>query len=184
MPTATRRKSKRRKANLTADQVVADQIKALRERRSGLSQQQLADKINESQSVIARIESGARKVSVADLLKIAWALDVAPGELLAASFAPCDVPIVGNLRLAPAEARAWVVGDRPIPGGDVAAYYGNVSDEEAHSRHEQRQLQARYEALFSLAELAAEGRVQAGDEHARRLTEQVAAGKKARRSNR
>jgi transcriptional regulator with XRE-family HTH domain len=190
MPDAARKPRRRRRTNMTANQVVADQVKALRGRR-GISQQQLADKIGETQSTVARIESGARSVTVDELFRIAWALDVAPLELLAASFQPCDVPIIGTLRLSPTEARDWVRGARPLLGGDVRAYFENVSDEVATARREAWQRmeleplppnsfrvgspdpRESWETLASLTELALAGVVEAGDEESLRAAEQL-----------
>jgi transcriptional regulator with XRE-family HTH domain len=153
----SRRRNKRRRANLTADQLVADQIKALRHRRN-FSQQQLADKLGWTQSIVARIESGARPISVSELLQISWALDVAPVHLLAASFQPQDVPIQGGLRLSPKDARDWIRGDTPIPGGDHRSYYDNISEEEWAERQKfwaslkGLQLKSRQELVESLAQ--------------------------------
>jgi transcriptional regulator with XRE-family HTH domain len=189
MPKRTRTTRPRRKKNLTANQVVADQVKALRGRQ--MSQQQLASKIGETQSTVARIESGDRSITVDELFRISWALDVAPLELLAASFQPCDVPIIGTLRLAPADARDWVRGFRPIPGGNVRAYFENTSDEVAAARREAWQqmeleplpphafrlgspdVRERWETEFSLAELVLSGAAEAGDEEATRMAEQL-----------
>ena len=156
--TETRRRSRRRRReNLTADQLVADQIRALRDRR-GISQQQLADALGWTQSIVARIESGQRTISVSELLQISWALDVAPVHLLAASFRPQDVPIQGGLRLAPKDAREWIRGETPIPGGDHRSYYDNISEEEWAERQKLwsslkgMQLKSRQELVESLAE--------------------------------
>jgi transcriptional regulator with XRE-family HTH domain len=116
MPKPARRRTARRKENLTPSQVVADQIKDRREAQ-GMSQQQLAERIGETQSTIARMESGRRTISVDELFKVAVALDVAPVHLLAASFRGDSVPLLpGKLRLKPMEARAWIRGHAPIAG--------------------------------------------------------------------
>ncbi|HEU6445320.1 MAG TPA: helix-turn-helix transcriptional regulator [Gaiellaceae bacterium] len=190
VPESPRKPRQRRRQNITANQVVADQVKALRSKRN-VSQQQLANKIGETQSTVARIESGARSVTVDELFRISWALDVAPLELLAASFQPCEVPIIGKLRLTPSEAREWVRGARPLLGGDVRAYFENVSDEVATARREawQRQEQEplaphtfrlgspdpreRYEAQASLTELVLAGVAEAGDDESARAVEQL-----------
>jgi len=127
--TATRR----RRTLQTLDGVVAQQIRTLRGDRS---QQWLADRIGETQSTVARIESGKRSIAIRELFVISAALDVAPVELLAASFQPSDVPINGKRRLPPAEAREWLRGERPLPGGDERAYWENVSDDEVRVRRE------------------------------------------------
>jgi transcriptional regulator with XRE-family HTH domain len=123
-----------------------------------MSQQQLADRIGETQSTIARIESGGRAITVSELLRIAWALDVAPVHLLAASFRPQDIPIQGGLRLAPKDAREWVRGETPIPDGDHHAFYDNIAEEEWAERQELwsslkgLQLKSRQELVESLAQ--------------------------------
>lgn len=61
---------------------VNKRIKQLRE-DSGLSQYQLADKIPTlSQSQIAKIETGRRRVSAVDVISISEALNVPAGKLL------------------------------------------------------------------------------------------------------
>ena len=128
-PAAPRRTRRRRKANLTPDQVVADQIRALRDKH-GISQQQLAEMIGETQSTIARIESGQRTISITDLFRLAAALDVAPVYLLAGQFNGGRVPVRAGVQLAPADAHEWIVGEKPLPGGDERAYIEtNVPDE-------------------------------------------------------
>src|SRR5262249_43176870 len=100
-PDARRSKRNKPKVTVTADQVVADQVRWLRDRR-GISQQALADSLGWTQSQVARLESGKRAVTVADLLALAWGLDVAPVYLLAGSFtAPEEIPIVEQLRVPP-----------------------------------------------------------------------------------
>jgi transcriptional regulator with XRE-family HTH domain len=185
-PTTARRPATRRRANITADQVVADQIKALRDRR-GKSQQWLADKIGETQSTVARIESGKRTIAVGELLRISWALDVAPVHLLAASFRPADIPIVDTLRVSPKEARAWVRGNLPIVGSDVRSYFENISDEEAAARQKlwerREQVIAHFEMVDQLLEDSGPG-IEAGDDETRRLEGQLAASKRAGRRKR
>lgn len=61
--------------------IVAMRIKLLRVRRR-LSQQQLAEKVNLSQSYIGRIESGASNLTLGVLCALASALSVAPARLL------------------------------------------------------------------------------------------------------
>jgi transcriptional regulator with XRE-family HTH domain len=59
---------------------------SLREMRTqnGVTQEQLADKANVSQSMIQAIETGRRKGSVSTLISIAGALNVSVDELLRA----------------------------------------------------------------------------------------------------
>jgi transcriptional regulator with XRE-family HTH domain len=179
---ARRTTSRRRKKNVTAGQVVADQVKALRERR-GVSQQQLADKIGESQSTVARIESGGRTITVDDVFKIAWALDCAPVHLLGAGIQAEDVPVTPALRLEPVEARAWIRGKLPLRDGKPRAYlFENIPDDEAEELFAAQE-RGWLEARLSLADLAVSGRavsdVDPHEEKARlqaRLAEIEAAG--------
>jgi hypothetical protein len=61
------------------------------------------------------------------------------------------------LRLSPKDARDWIRGDTPIPGGDHRAYYDNISEDEWAERQEfwaslkGLQLQSRQELVESLA---------------------------------
>jgi transcriptional regulator with XRE-family HTH domain len=101
----------------------------------GLSQQKLAQDIGESQSTVARIESGNRDISISELFRIAAALNVAPVELLAGSFtAPPAVPVIGKVTLPPHEAREWVKGERPLPKEDELVYFTNVPRENEVAR--------------------------------------------------
>lgn len=59
-------------------------IQSLRE-RLGISQKELADKIDISYSVMNRIESGERPTRDAEIKRIAKALDVSPNYLLGVS---------------------------------------------------------------------------------------------------
>ena len=96
MPMATSRKKQAPKPSL--DAVVGAQIRTLRGRRD-FSQAKLADRMRDlgretSQPVVGRMEGvgGQRSITIADLFAVAAALDVAPAELLAASFEPQLVP--------------------------------------------------------------------------------------------
>lgn len=124
-----RRQRKRRRSNVSADQVVGDSCKALRERR-GLSQQRLADDLGWNQSTIARIEAGQRSVSVADLLGLCWALNVAPIYMLDGSFQTGDVPVHEGIRVPTPHMRAWIRGGEPLPGMNYRAYFENIPDDE------------------------------------------------------
>src|SRR5262249_30727162 len=103
--TEERMPSKRSQPTKTIDGVVAEQIKALRKAQG--SQQRLADLLGVPQSTVTRIESGERGITVGELFRIAAALNVAPVELLGASFQPQDVPVDRTRTLPPPHARAW-----------------------------------------------------------------------------
>ena len=124
-----RRQTKRRRENDTADQVVADQVKMLRQRR-GISQQHLADSLGWTQSAVARLESGKRSISVGELLALGWALDVAPVFLLAGSFQSGDVPVHKTLRVPTRHMLNWIRGGEPLPGANYRAYFENIPDDE------------------------------------------------------
>jgi transcriptional regulator with XRE-family HTH domain len=145
--TPKRQPKKRRQANLTADQVVADQVRWLREHRN-ISQQRLADSLGWTQSQVARLELGRRSVTVADLLALAWALDVAPVYLLAGSFnSSGDVPVTEQLRVSPADMKHWIRGGTPLPGTDYRRYFENIPDDEWFANREaseQRREMAEY----------------------------------------
>jgi len=56
------------------DRFIGKAIRATR-RQAQVSQAQLADKMKVSRQVISKIETGQRKVSGMDLMKICWHLD-------------------------------------------------------------------------------------------------------------
>lgn len=163
MPTKQRRATPRRRSNLTAGQVVADQIKDRREKRN-LSQQELATKIGESQSTIARIESGKRSITVDDVFKIAWALEVAPVHLLGAGFRGDAVPITATLEVEPPVARAWIRGKTPLRDGDHRAFlFENIPDDEADELFSAARNRERIETVLSLVNVALAGNIEAVD---------------------
>lgn len=59
---------------------IIDRIRETRIRQS-LSQLELAEKANISQSFLASLESGKKSPSVETILKLAYALDINPGDL-------------------------------------------------------------------------------------------------------
>ena len=112
-----------KKTITTVSQVVGEQVRALRTRRS-LSQRQLAERVGMAhQQTLARLENGKRGVSVDDLFELAAGLDVAPVELLSATFEPTDVPVSGKTKLTPSDARQWIMGLKPLPGRDGTLYH-------------------------------------------------------------
>lgn len=150
-----RRATTRRRTNLTASQVVADQIK---DRRGAMSQQELAEKIGESQSTVARIESGKRAITVDELFKIAAALDTAPVHLLGAGFRGKAVPITASIDLEPAVARGWIRGKIPLRDGNMRAYlFENIPDDEADELFTATRIRDWLETQRSLADLASKG---------------------------
>jgi transcriptional regulator with XRE-family HTH domain len=124
---ARQRRKREIQEYVTADQVVAGAVRTLRKRR-GITQQELADALGWPQSTIARVELGERSIGVSDLLALAWALDVAPGYLLAGSFQDADVPVHKTLRVPPEHMLAWIRGFEPLPGLDYRRFVENMPD--------------------------------------------------------
>lgn len=141
MPPAKR---KRRPLQHSLDGVIARQITKVREMREGrISQQQLADMLGVTQAMVTRMESGERSITVAELFQIAAALDCAPIFLLSGAFTGEKVPVTKTVELSPEDARRWLVGDAPLPGGNDALYLDrNIPDDLATRRREStRQLE-------------------------------------------
>jgi transcriptional regulator with XRE-family HTH domain len=67
--------------------LVRKRIVALR-RQAGFTQEQLCEKARISIDSVTRIETGARRPSLTTLGRIAWALGVAPADLLQDAGAP------------------------------------------------------------------------------------------------
>jgi transcriptional regulator with XRE-family HTH domain len=55
-----------------------------RRKAAGMTQAQLADRLGKSQSFIARLESGQRRVYVVELVKLAEVLGVEAGKVVGA----------------------------------------------------------------------------------------------------
>ncbi len=128
------------------DRVLALQIRALRDKRR-VSQQQLAEMLGETQSTIARIESGERSIAVSELFRIAAALDCAPVYLLSGELTGEDVPVAPKHRLTCAQVHEWIVGIWPLPGADRRAYLlENISDAVAEQRVARAWLQPQKDA--------------------------------------
>jgi len=162
--------------------VVAGQVRWLRDRR-GISQQQLADSLGWTQSQVARLETGKRSISVADLLALAWALDVAPVYLLSGSFTESgDVPIAEQLRVDPTDMRNWVRGWEPLPGSNYRRFFENVPDDEWYASRETAQQRQQAAELYERAEreLAGDAIPQPGERGRRRM--QLDAAKRTRKS--
>jgi hypothetical protein len=100
---------------------LSEQLPHFRERRH-LSQQQLADKLNElgvksSRATIARTEAGEREVGLNETLQLAVALDVSPTDLFL-PFLNEGVVLAPNLVITREQARNWLKGEQPLFGGD------------------------------------------------------------------
>jgi transcriptional regulator with XRE-family HTH domain len=116
---------------LSASQVLAAQLPKIRQRLGDLSGAALSERIEQrggklGRMAISKIENGQRGVSLDEALMLAAALDVAPVHL----FAPLDddegVAITPELVVDAVNARAWVRGAEPLPGGDEKTYRTEV----------------------------------------------------------
>jgi transcriptional regulator with XRE-family HTH domain len=113
----------------TVRETTAAQLRALRTRR-GMSQQALADRLNllgarVDRSVVAKVESGKRAVTVEDALRFALALDVAPVHLLVPTDSDEPIHLAPNLEASPYEVRAWIRGAMPLLQ-DPRVYFSTV----------------------------------------------------------
>jgi transcriptional regulator with XRE-family HTH domain len=124
----------------TLGEIIGRQIEAARKLHTPqLSQAGLSRLLNERgvrmhQSVIARLESGERRVTVDDLLALAAALRVSPLYLLSGSFTNEVVPVTPNDPASPAKTRYWLRGELPLSADDSDTYFELVPDEERLAR--------------------------------------------------
>jgi transcriptional regulator with XRE-family HTH domain len=98
--------------------VFARQLRATRERK-GWTQAQLAERLKSlgsdlDRSVLAKIESGGRDVSLGDFLALAVALDVAPAALVIPKAQDEKLNPVPNVTIDSSDALLWWWGDRPL----------------------------------------------------------------------
>ena len=133
-------------------QVIAQRVREVRSAR-GLTAAQLGEKMTEAglrwdRNVVASFENGRRAaVSVEELLALAAVLEVAPVHLIV----PLDDD--GWIYLTPEAAarngyaRAWIRGNRALPGTDARKFYSEVPEAEWRQQAEQQE-----EILRQLAE--------------------------------
>ena len=79
----------------------AELIRQLKNARqsAGLTQEELAKRLESDQSIVAKIESGIRRIDVLEFAEICDALGVSPGEIiLAARNTAVDEPVAGCVR--------------------------------------------------------------------------------------
>jgi transcriptional regulator with XRE-family HTH domain len=117
----------------TLRQTTAEQIRTFRTRR-GMSQQGLADRLNQlgarvDRSVVAKVESGKRAVSLEDAFRFALALDVAPVHLLVPIDSDEPIHLAPNMEAPPHEVRAWIRGFMPL-FQDPRVYFTSVPKKE------------------------------------------------------
>lgn len=123
----------------TAARVMADQLADVRGRR-GLTADQLANRCRElgatriDRSVIAKIESRARNVSLDEAVAVAAALDMALVHLITPMDDSQEVAVTQEL-LVPAPAfRAWVRGQEPLPGQEDKPFRTEIPASEWRQR--------------------------------------------------
>src|SRR4051794_30544803 len=102
----------------TVRQTTAGQVRVFRTRR-GMSQQDLADRLNQlgarvDRSVVAKVESGKRAVSLEDAFRFALALDVAPLHLIVPVDSDDPIHLAPDMEASPGEVRAWIRGQQPM----------------------------------------------------------------------
>lgn len=117
-------------------EVVARRVREVRERR-GLSGAKLAERLRAvglgwDRNVVANLENGRRaSVDVAELLALAYVLDVAPIHLLV----PIDdktaaYQVTENLMAEVDQVRAWVRGFQGLAGTTLRDFYSEAPDHE------------------------------------------------------
>jgi transcriptional regulator with XRE-family HTH domain len=99
-----------------------------------VSQEKLAKILGVTQATVTRMESGDRAITVAELFQIAAALNVSPRWLLSGAFTGEDVPVTSKIKRSPADVRAWLDGETPLPGADDFVFRGeNIPADRARS---------------------------------------------------
>lgn len=116
--------------------LIGERLKAVRKRRD-LSAQKLADRCNElgfpdiKRDAIVSLEIGRRtRVSVDELLALAYALEVSPAFLMMPPDPRSSVRLIESVEpVRITEAVAWLAGEEPYPGMDPERFYEeNVID--------------------------------------------------------
>lgn len=115
-------------------------IREIRKMR-GMTQQGLADRLNQigartDRTAVAKVESGKRELSLREAFQYAYALHVAPVHLFVPTDSDEPINIGPNLEASPAEVRAWIRGQRPMPFQDPRAYFSTVPENEFPSGEE------------------------------------------------
>lgn len=118
----------------TPSEVFAERTKTVREDRRW-SQRQLAERLTEMdapihQTAVAKIESGARKVSLDEALRVAAALDVSPIALFLPEDEDARIALGARFQPRCEYVRRWVAGLAPLPLFTAAEAPGSLSDEE------------------------------------------------------
>jgi transcriptional regulator with XRE-family HTH domain len=121
-----------------ASEILAAQLPVWRERRNGLSAQQLADRIADlggklGRVAISEIENGRRGVSLDEALLLAAALNVPPPILFFPLGTGEHVAITPTSVIHPDFASRWLAGVQPLAATDRSAMglveWGRANDE-------------------------------------------------------
>lgn len=125
------------KARATApSEVVADQLGYIRQRK-GWTQEQLAEAVSAigvkmDRTVVAKIETRKRNVTIDDLFALAAALEVSPVALLLPFDADAEIALAPGLVKDAEAVRRWACFEGPIGTGgatELRFYFENVGDE-------------------------------------------------------
>ena len=114
----------------------------VREARTGRGwkQQDLADRLTEigrktDRAFLSRVERGKTTAEVDLVLALAAALDVAPVHLLAPLDDEAIIEVTPKLRFPAADVRAWIRGQRALPGADALTFFlAEVSESEVREK--------------------------------------------------
>jgi transcriptional regulator with XRE-family HTH domain len=121
----------------TPSEIFAVEVRTTRERK-GWTQQQLADRLAAldcpiDRSIIAKIESGKRGVSLDEAFAFAAALGVSPAALALPRGTDTDVRVAPNLTVRGYEAYRWLQGRAALIDHDKRFYNDARPDFEANA---------------------------------------------------
>ncbi|MDR1118507.1 MAG: helix-turn-helix domain-containing protein [Bifidobacteriaceae bacterium] len=125
---------------------------AAERRRQGLTAQQLSDKLREmgaplARAAISQIETGHRRVSLAEALAIAAALEASPAELVFDPLAEAVEPLPGHSHVTGANASLWLAGRLDAlskPGEDLERWADRVTPEPRPAKPQDRESEIQY----------------------------------------
>ncbi len=117
---------------MTPTEVAQARVREVRLAR-GMTQADVADRLDRLGSpldrvAVAKIETGARGVSLDDAVALALALDLPPYALIIPDDPEAKVALTPKTKATASEAHLWAVGADPL-GTDPEHYYGAVSDD-------------------------------------------------------
>ncbi|MBZ9638004.1 helix-turn-helix domain-containing protein [Streptomyces sp. PSKA30] len=119
-------------------EAIARRVSALRQRK-GLNRQQLgeamaANGVEWNRFTVSSLENGKRQnVTVVELLTLAKVLDVAPVHLLVPLEDEHPYQVTPKLTMPATRVRAWIRGQKPLPGTDLQIFYTEVPLDEVRS---------------------------------------------------